>query len=83
MNHGSFLCSIGVDYFDYGSIKNGRQVRAYFYKLCKPIDADSFRKICEKYPNVSLGHSRAEYAPELTSCVLIFPSKAELKRGLK
>ena len=80
MQHGSTLYRNGIDYYEHGTIKQGRQVKAYFYKLCKPATLKQIQALRDNFPYVRAGYGYSEYAPELQASVLIFPSKAELKR---
>lgn len=80
MNHGSTLYNLGLSYYAYGTIKQGRKVQAYYYKLCKPATPEQTQALQSVFPHVTEGTSRAQYAPELRANVLIFPSKAEMKR---
>ena len=80
MNHGSTLYNLGLSYYAHGTLKQGRKVRAYFYKLCKPATSQQLQALREVYPYASTGYGYSEYAPEQRASVLIFPSKAQLKR---
>lgn len=80
MHHGSTLYNLGLSYYAYGTIKNGRKVQAYYYKLSKPATSEQIQALREAFPYVSTGYGYSLYAPELRKSVLIFPSKAELKR---
>lgn len=80
MNHGSTLYNLGLSYYSYGTIKQGRKVQAYFYKLTKPATSEQIQELRKSYHHVSTGYGYNQYAPEQRSSVLIFPSKAELKR---
>lgn len=80
MQHGSTLYSLGLSYYAHGTIKQGRKVQAYFYKLSKPATSEQIQELRKVYPYVSTGYGYNQYAPEIRSSVLIFPSKAELKR---
>lgn len=80
MQHGSTLYRAGINYYAHGTIKNGRKVVAYFYKLTKPATSEQIAAVRDAFPHVSTGYGYNEYAPENRSAVLIFPSKAELKR---
>ena len=80
MNHGSTLYAIGVNYYSHGTINRGRKIEGYFFKLSKPATGEQFEAIKREFPMVQAGHTRSEYAPEQSASVLIFPSKAALKR---
>ena len=80
MQHGSTLYNLGLSYYAHGTIKQGRKVQAYYYKLCKPATSEQIQMLRESFPYVTTGYGYSEYAPELRASVLIFPSKAELKR---
>ncbi len=80
MQHGSELYSLGIDYYTHGTIKSGRKVQAYFYKLCKPATSEQIASLREKFPHVATGYGYSEFSPENRKQVLIFPSAAELKR---
>jgi hypothetical protein len=80
MQHGSTLYNLGVSYYAYGTIKTGRKVYGYFYKLSKPATVEQIEAIRKEYPYVETHRSQSQYAPELTASVLMFPSKAQLKR---
>ena len=80
MQHGSALYNIGLSYYAHGTIKQGRKVQAYFYKLCKPATSNQIQELRKSYPHVSTGYGYSQYAPEQRASVLIFPSKAEIKR---
>jgi hypothetical protein len=80
MQHGSTLYNLGLSYYAHGTIKQGRKVQAYFYKLCKPATSEQIQELRKSYPHVSTGYGYNQYAPEQRASVLIFPSKAEIKR---
>lgn len=80
MYHGQDLYKAGIDYHATGSIKHGRRITAYYYKLSNGITPEQLQTIRETHPQAHTGHTRAQYAPELTCKVLIIPSKAEMKR---
>lgn len=80
MQHGSTLYSLGISYFAYGTIKQGRKVQAYYFKLCKPLTPEQLSALREVYPDVHTGHSQYMYAPEIITNVVYFLSKAEIKR---
>lgn len=80
MNHGSALYNLGLSYYAHGTIKQGRKVQAYFYKMNKQTTLEEIQKLRETFPHVTTGYGCSQYAPELRVSVLIFPSKAELKR---
>ena len=80
MTHGSTLYNAGVSYYAHGTIKDGRKTVAYFYKLCKPATLEQLETIRKAHPKMSTGRANSQYAPEVCSSVLIFPSKAQLKR---
>lgn len=80
MNHGSTLYNLGMFYYAHGTIKQGRKVQAYFYKMCKQATSEQIQKLRETFPHVTTGYGYSQYVPELRASVLIFPSKAELKR---
>lgn len=80
MQHGRNLYKAGINYHAYGTIKNGRQVTAYFYKLNSTPTIEQMAKLREEFPRVSTGCGYCEFAPELRKAVLIFPSGSELKR---
>lgn len=80
MQHGSTLYTMGLSYYAHGTIKQGRMVQAYFYKLSKPATSEQLNELRKQYPYVSTGYGYSQYAPELRASVLIFPSKAEIKR---
>ena len=80
MQHGRNLYKAGIHYHAYGTIKNGRKVTAYFYKLNSTPTSEQIAKLREEFPHVSTGYGYREFAPELRKSVLIFPSGAELKR---
>ena len=80
MNHGSTLYALGINYYAHGTIKQGRKVQAYYFKLCKPASAEQVQAVRESFPHAVTGTSQSEYAPELRSSFLIFPSQAHLKR---
>ena len=80
MQHGSTLYTMGLSYYAHGTIKQGRRVQAYFYKLSKPATSEQLNELRKQYPYVSTGYGYSQYAPELRASVLIFPSKAEIKR---
>ena len=80
VQHGSNLYRAGISYYAHGTIKNGRKVRAYFYKLCKPATSEQIAALRETCPQASTGYGYSEFAPEARCAVLIFPSAAELKR---
>lgn len=80
MNHGLTLYRNGISYYAHGEIKQGRNVYGYFYKLSKPATPEQLAAIRECFPHVETGTAQNRYAPELRASVLIFPSKAQLKR---
>lgn len=80
MQHGSTLYNLGLSYYAHGTIKQGRKVQAYFYKMCKAATPEQIQSLRETFPHVTTGYGHSEYAPEIRASVLIFPSKAELKR---
>lgn len=80
MQHGSTLYNLGMSYYAHGTIKQGRKVQAYYYKLSKPATSEQIQELRKIYPHVSTGYGYSQYAPEQRASVLIFPSKAELKR---
>ena len=80
MQHGSTLYTMGLSYYAHGTIKQGRMVQAYFYKLSKPATSEQLNELRKQYPYVSTGYGYSQYAPELRASVLIFPSKAEIRR---
>lgn len=80
MQHGRNLYKAGINYHAYGTIKNGRKVTAYFYKLDNAPTSEQIAKLKEEFPHVSTGYVCSEFAPEVCKSVLIFPSSAELKR---
>jgi hypothetical protein len=80
MQHGSTLYTLGISYYAHGTIKQGRQVQGYFYKLCKPATAEQLQAARAIFPHMHTGKARSQYAPEICANVLIFSSKAALKR---
>ena len=80
MQHGRRLYALGINYHAFGTLKNGRKVAAYFYKLHTAPSSEQLAKLREEFPHVSTGYGFSEFAPELRRVVLIFPSRAELKR---
>lgn len=80
MQHGSTLYTLGLSYYAHGTLKQGRKTVAYYYKLCKPATSEQIQEIRKTYPHASTGYGYSEYAPEQRASVLIFPSKAQLKR---
>ena len=80
MQYGGDLHKAGINYHAYGTIKNGRKVTAYFYKLNSTPTSEQMAKLREEFPHVSTGYGYSEFAPEQRKAVLIFPSSAELKR---
>ena len=81
MQHGSTLYTLGLSYYAHGTVKQGRKVQAYFYKLCKPATPEQLAEVRKVFAHVQTGQSQSQYAPELTASILIFPSKAQLKRA--
>ena len=82
--HGADLYKANIAYYDHGTLKDGKKILAYVYKLCKPATSEQLDTIRKVYPHMSTGRSVARFAPEMSASVLIFPSKAQLKRqGLK
>lgn len=80
MQHGSTLYTLGLSYYAYGTVKQGRKVQAYFYKLSKPATPEQLAELRKVFPHVHTGQRQSQYAPELKASVLLFPSKAELNR---
>jgi hypothetical protein len=80
MQHGSTLYNLGLSYYAHGTIKQGRKLQAYFYKLSKPATSEQIQELRKNYPNIYTGYAGSQYAPEQRASVLIFPSKAEIKR---
>lgn len=80
MSHGSTLYTLGLSYYAHGTVKQGRKIQAYFFKLCKPVTPEQLAELRKVFPHVHTGQSQSQYAPELKSSVVLFPSKAELKR---
>lgn len=84
MNHAQELYRAGVSFCAHGTIKRGRQITAYFYRLSTAATSEQIATIRRLFPHVSTGYGFSEFAPENRHSVLIFPSMAELKRrGLK
>lgn len=81
MQHGSTLYTLGLSYYAHGTVKQGRKVQAYFYKLCKTATPEQLAELRKVFPYVHTGKSQSQYAPELKASVLVFPSKAEIKRN--
>jgi hypothetical protein len=81
MTHGSTLYTLGLSYYAHGTVKQGRKVQAYFYKLCNPATPEQLAEIRKVFPHVHTGQSQSQYAPELKASVLLFPSKAKLNRN--
>jgi len=81
MQHGSTLYTLGLSYYAHGTVKQGRKVQAYYYKLCKPATTEQLAELLKVFPHVHTGQSQSQYAPELKASVLLFPSKAELTRA--
>lgn len=52
MQHGLDLYKAGISYHAYGTIKQGRKVQAYFYKLCKPATTEQIAELRKAYPHV-------------------------------
>jgi hypothetical protein len=80
MQHGSTLYNADIHYYAHGTIKQGRKVQAYYYKLCKPITSEQIQELRKVFPHLSTGYGQSEFAPEQRKQVLIFPSQAELSR---
>jgi len=80
MHHGSTLYNLGFSYYAHGTIKNGRKVQAYYYKLSKPATSEQIQTLREAFPYVSTGYCYSQFAPEIRASILIFPSQSELKR---
>lgn len=80
MYHGYELYKAGIAYHSTGTIKSGRKVLAYYYKLCNPITAEQLQAIQAVIPEVTTGDYRAQYAPEITGKVLVIKSKAQILR---
>lgn len=80
MHHGSTLYKLGLSYYAHGTLKQGRKIAAYVYKLCKPATSEQMQTLRDTFPYVTTGYGYSEYAPEIRASVLIFPSKAQLKR---
>lgn len=69
----SLMHKLGVSYFAYGTIKNGRKKIADYYKLCSPISDNQLNQLKEYFPAITTGKSVSQYAPELKQAVLILP----------
>lgn len=80
MQHGSTLYKLGISYHAHGTIRNGRKVNAYYYKLCSPATLEQLKLLREQFPHVVTGYGYSQFAPEMRKAVLIFPSAAQLKR---
>ena len=80
MFHGQSLYRAGIEYHAHGIIKRGAQTVAYYYKLNKPATIEQISAMREQFPHVTTGYGYNEFSPENRKQVLIFPSKAELKR---
>lgn len=79
-HHGRHLFEAGISYHAYGTIKNGRKIKGYFYKLSSAPSLEQITKLRVIFPHVSTGYGQSEFTPERRKAVLIFPSAAELKR---
>lgn len=62
-----------------GTIKRGRQIVGYYYKLDRLTDTD-LESVREYWPDAERMKARSEYAPEQVNPVVFVPSKAERKR---
>jgi hypothetical protein len=83
MIDGSILYNRGINYYDYGRLtpkENKRQITGYYYKLTKPLTDEQLQDIKKDYPHAYTLTSQPLYAPEIIRQVLVFPSKAEIKR---
>ena len=80
MQHGSTLYKHGINYYAHGTIKAERKIYGYFYKLSKPATIEQLEALRAEFPQLETRRSVSQYAPELTASVLVFPSKAQLKR---
>ena len=80
MNYSQELYRRGISFYHTGTIKNGRKIVAYFFKLSKPATSEQIAELRKTIPYIQTGYGVSEFAPELRSSVLIIPSKAELNR---
>ena len=80
MNYSQELYRHGISFYHTGTIKNGRKIVAYFFKLSKPVTPNQIAELRKTIPHIQTAHGVSEFAPELRSIVLTIPSKAELKR---
>lgn len=72
MNYGGDLYKAGVSYYASGTIKNGRKIAAYYFRLSKPATVEQLNQLKKLYPQMTTGNSYNEFAPEIQSPVLIF-----------
>ncbi len=79
MNIEYHLYKLGINFWDSGTINNGRKIKGRYYK-CDKISGENFEKIRKHFPFAYRGKVRSEFAPECTRSCIIIPSKAEIKR---
>lgn len=78
--HGWELYKLGINHYASGTIRNGKKIYGYFYKLCEELTEERLNGLKQTGFSFELGTSSPQYAPELKSRVLIILSMAELKR---
>ncbi len=69
------LYSAGINYYDYGTIKQGKTALFNYYK-CDKVTEDQLATIRQYCPDVQVKGARSQYAPELRSVLVCFPKAA-------
>lgn len=73
------LYRCGINFYASGKVKNGRKIESYYFKVDN-ITSEKIAELRKIFPYVSTGYGYSQFAPENRASILIFPTKAELKR---
>ena len=72
---GSRLYRAGVSYFQFGTLKHGREA-IFDYFTCDGVSAEQLAMLREFCPDVQVAGGHAQYAPEIKRVNILFPKAA-------
>lgn len=76
---GSVLYGLGINYHNFGNLRDGRKIIGGWFE-CDKITTEQKESLQNQFSNVKFMRIQKQYAKEIIKPVILFLSKAEVKR---
>lgn len=76
---GSILYGLGINYHNFGNLCNGKKIIGGWFE-CDKITIEQKESLQKQFSNVKFMRIQKQYAKEIIKHVILFLSKAEIKR---